>query len=132
MKDQTGKTGLEKFEQWAIVEVYGHEKYAGLIQERTVFGKAMAELIVPEIEATENYVALPGFTKVISPDSIFSITPVTEEYARAMAAELKKQPIAGYEHQAIIKSAAKKMVKDLTLAEVQNILTHQALPVETS
>lgn len=29
----------EKFEQWAIVELMGHIKYAGLVSEETIFGK---------------------------------------------------------------------------------------------
>jgi len=50
-------------ETWAIVEVMGHQRYAG-----------------------------PAFEKHLGPSSIFAITPCTEAVARAAAVQFYAQP----------------------------------------
>lgn len=110
----------QSFECWAVVQVYGHTTYAGYAAERNLFGKVMCELTVPEVKNQE--VTLPSFTKVISPDSIFDITPVSEEYARAMAEKLSKHPIEGYEHKEVIRQLAKKATEQMTLIEMKALL----------
>lgn len=109
------------FECWAVVQIYGHTTYAGYVAERNLFGKVMCELTVPEVKNQE--VTLPSFTKVISPDSIFDITPVSEEYAKIMAVKLSKHPIEGYEHKAVIQQLAKKATEQMTLIEMKNLLS---------
>jgi flagellar biosynthesis regulator FlbT len=113
------------FDQWAIIEVFGHEKYAGHVSSTNVGGHAMILLEVPEVQNMK--VTLPAFTKYISLSSVFSITPVGEEYAREMAAKLSKQPISGYEHQQVITQLAKKATEDLTLTEIKKLMDRQAL-----
>ena len=108
------------FECWAVVQVYGHTTYAGYVAERNLFGKVMCELTVPEVKNQE--VTLPSFTKVISPDSLFDITPVSEEYAKEMAVKLSKHPIEGYEHKEVVRQLAKKATEQMTLIEMKNLL----------
>jgi len=81
-------------EFWAIVEVMGHTKYAGFISEHTMAGCAFIRIEIPEIPAETEGVGvdrrviretIPGFTKLLGPSSIFAITPVPEERARADA-----------------------------------------------
>jgi hypothetical protein len=76
----------EKFDQWAIVEVMGHKKYAGRVTEQQIAGHGMVRVDVPEVKVGEKL--QPEFTKLIGPASIYCITPVTEELARKAAARI--------------------------------------------
>lgn len=74
-------------EQWAILEIMGHERLAGRISDATVAGVPMLRVEVP---ATDK---LPGFTRLLSGASLFSVTPVPEAAARVVAARLAKNPV---------------------------------------
>lgn len=107
------------FAHWAIVEVFGHEKYAGHVSTEQVGGVSMLRLDVPEVQNME--VTLPAFCKFLNPSSVFSITPVSEEYAVQMAVKLSKHPIEGYEHREVIKQLAKRATEQMTLAEIRKL-----------
>lgn len=81
----------EKLDGWAIVEVMGHSRYAGKVSEHTIGATAFVRIDVPE--ASES---VPGFTKFLGAGSIFAITPVTEEVARAAVAGWRSEPVALY------------------------------------
>lgn len=115
----------EKFSQWAIIEVYGHEKYAGKVSETNIAGVGMLMLEVPEI--TNQEVTLPGFTKLLGMNSIFSLTIVDEEYAREMARKLSKHPVEGYEHKEVIRQLARKATEEMTLTEIKRLVAVGAL-----
>lgn len=76
-------------ENWAILEIMGHERLAGKIFETTIAGVPMLRVEVP---ATEK---LPGFMRLLSGASIFSLTPVPEAVATAVAANLQKTAVSG-------------------------------------
>lgn len=76
-------------ENWAILEIMGHERLAGRLTETTIAGVPMLRVEVP---ATEK---LPGFTRMLSGASIFSLTPVPEAVATAVAANLQKTAVSG-------------------------------------
>jgi hypothetical protein len=80
-----------KFQQWCIVDVFGHQRFAGLVTEETVAGAAFLRIDIP---ATGKQVA---FTKLFSPSSVYSITPTTEELATAIAVSINNAPIAVYD-----------------------------------
>lgn len=109
----------ESFQHHAIVEVFGHEKYAGKITTETIAGTSMYRLEVPAIDGET---PLPGFIKFINPTSVFSITPVTEEYALEMAKKLQKHPVNGYEHQQVIRELAGRVIEEMKLSEVQKLM----------
>lgn len=77
----------DKFEQWAIVEIMGHQKFAGYLTEQTIAGAGMLRLDVPAVGE------LLGFTRLFNTSSVYSITPTSEEVARQVAAALKQQPV---------------------------------------
>jgi len=56
------------------------------------------------------------------PTSVFSITPVDEEYAVALAKRLKKHPIKSYEHQQLIREIAKKAVGEMKMDEIKRLI----------
>lgn len=76
----------EKFDQWAIVEVMGHKKYAGRVTEQQIAGAGLVRVDVPEVKVGEK--VHPSYSKLIGPSSIYCITPVTEELARKAAARI--------------------------------------------
>jgi hypothetical protein len=76
-------------ENWAILEIMGHERLAGKIFETTVAGVPMLRVEVPTTEK------LPGFTRLLSGASIFSLTPVPADVATIVAGQLQKTAVSG-------------------------------------
>jgi hypothetical protein len=80
----------EKFETWAIVELFGHNKIAGKVSEQVIAGQGYIRVDVPELEGS------PAFTKMFGTGAIYSITPVDEEIARQVARYLRIEPVHIY------------------------------------
>ena len=86
---------------FAVVEVMGHNTFAGKVSEHVVGGTAFIRVDVPAIsEKLEKsyggqycYPAVPAFTKLIGASSIYAITPCTEEVALRMAARRRSVPV---------------------------------------
>lgn len=76
------------FESWAIVELMGHRKLAGFVSEVSMFGVVLLKIDVP---------CDPPVTQYYGGASIFSLTPTTEELARAAAQASRPTPISRYE-----------------------------------
>lgn len=97
-----------KFETWALLELYGHARLAGLVSEQTIGGVGFIRVDVPEVQRQavrwaeggkrETFVeTIAGFTKFYGPGALFSITPTTEEIARAVACSIASRPIQQFE-----------------------------------
>ncbi len=67
----------DKFDQWCVVEVMGHKKFAGRVTEGA-FG--LVQVDVPEVKLPGQ--TLPAFTKLFGAASIYCMTVCTEETAR--------------------------------------------------
>lgn len=116
----------DAFEVWAVLELMGHVKLAGKVTEEERFGSKMGRIDIPGIVPcglldSESHKIAPDAcpqcagtgtverfsTQYFSGSSIYRLTPVTEEVARAVAANHKPQPISPWElpraltHQAI-------------------------------
>lgn len=81
----------EKFESWAIVEIFGHQRFAGQISEQSIGGCSFVRIDVP---ATDNSGPV---TKLYGDKAIYCITPVTEEIARAAANQMQVKPVTVYD-----------------------------------
>ncbi len=79
-----------KEEQWAIVEILGHSRYAGTVSEHQIGGCSFVRVDIPEIDGT------PAFTKLFGNAAIYSITPVSEQIARLVAREFQSRPLTVY------------------------------------
>lgn len=77
----------KQFEEWAIVEMFGHQRIAGRVSEQQVGGCSFVRVDVPGDNGK------PGFTKLIGQGSIYAITITDEESARAVAAYIKPEPM---------------------------------------
>lgn len=77
----------EKFESWAIVELFGFNKIAGKCSEQNIAGANMLRIDVPETDKN------PAFTRLLGHAAIYAINPVTEEVAKHWAKMLQTAPI---------------------------------------
>jgi len=100
-----------QLETWAIVEVMGHNRYAGFARQVPMGGAAMIRVDVPEVPPydversrynydtrkeepyTEKIPATPAFTKFLGVSSIFAITPCTKEAAMAAVKTFRSAPV---------------------------------------
>jgi len=80
----------QPFESWGIVEVMGHQVYAGRITEQAIGGASFIRVDVPAVGRE------PEFTKLLSSGSIFAITPTSEDVARRAAAGNQSRPVSVY------------------------------------
>lgn len=80
----------EAFEGWAILELMGHRRLAGMLTEREIAGHRFLRLDVHD--GTDQVV-----TQFYSPSSVYAITPSTEQICRALGARLRPAPVSRYE-----------------------------------
>lgn len=80
----------ETFDSWCVVEIMGHDRYAGRVTEQTIGGCAFVRIDVPESDGQ------PAFTKLFGQGAIFSLTPVSEEIARAAVKRFHSTPVSVY------------------------------------
>lgn len=94
-----------KFDEWAIVEVMGHQRYAGKVTEQAIGGCNFVRVDVPRIEADGRNPEQQAFTKLLGQSSIFAITPVSEAVARHVAAQMRAAPVHVYDLPAVHQKA---------------------------
>jgi hypothetical protein len=89
-------TEVAKFEQWCVVEIMGHKRFAGFVSEQSLGGTSFVRVDVPEV-TTEDGTKLAAFSKIFGAASIYCLSPCTEETARAFAARLRTEAFSLYE-----------------------------------
>lgn len=90
------KVSEEKgLETWAVVEIMGHQTLAGLVSEQVIAGQPFVRVDVPACEE-DGAEVVPAYTKFLGGSSIYALTPVAEEVARAAVHALRKKPISIY------------------------------------
>lgn len=77
----------DSFDAWCIVELFGHQKTAGRVTEQTIGGCSFVRVDVPEMDG------VPAYTKFYGQGAIYSMSPVTEEIARAALARIRPLPV---------------------------------------
>jgi hypothetical protein len=90
MKAGRKMTEQMDFKSWAIVEVMGHNEYAGFVSSQNIAGAAMLRIDVPE---TSKHAA---FTKYLSTNAIYGISPCSEGTAHARAELQQATPFASW------------------------------------
>jgi hypothetical protein len=83
-EQQREAEGFEKFDAWAIVEVFGHKKFAGHVSDQTIGGASFIRIDVPATTDKKPY------TKFFGAAAIYALTPCTEEVARIAAHEIER------------------------------------------
>lgn len=83
-------------EFWAIVEIYGHTKIAGLVTEQVLAGQGFLRVDVPDLPAAGPYKEQAGFSRFYGANAIYSITPVSQEIALQVAQSMRVKPVNVY------------------------------------
>lgn len=65
------------FREWAVLELMGHRRFAGLVSDVELFGSRMVRIDIP---------STPPATQFYGPGSIYCVTPTDEATCRAFAA----------------------------------------------
>jgi hypothetical protein len=99
----------QKFDLWALVELFGYTKIAGKCTEQNIAGTNMLRVDVPETKEQ------PAFTRFFGSAAIYAINPVDESTARFYAERLEQKPIQAWD----VKEMLQKNNK-LLLAIVNN------------
>ena len=79
-----------KFDSWAIVDIFGHQKFAGRVTEQSIGGASFVRIDIPQVEDH------PAYTKLFGAAAIYCITPTTEELARKAVDYCHSEPISIY------------------------------------
>lgn len=85
----------EKFDQWCVLDLFGHQRTAGHVTEASIGGCAFIRIDVPEGD---------GFrTEYYGNGAIYSMRPVSEEIAREVVKSHSSPPVAPYEVSSLLK-----------------------------
>jgi hypothetical protein len=84
------------FEEWAIIELFGHQRIAGRVSEQVIGGCSFVRVDVPAINNT------PAFTKMFGNGAIYAITICDEQAARMAARGCQQEPLAAWTVQHLI------------------------------
>lgn len=76
-------TETETFDEWAIVELFGHRRLAGRVGEQQIAGAQFIRVDVPAVNGS------PAVTQFYSPSAVYGIHPTSEDLARRAAATLR-------------------------------------------
>lgn len=82
---------VDTFDEWAIVDVMGHQRYVGRVTEQVIAGCGFVRVDVPKTDKQ------PPWSKLIGTGSIYAITPVSEDIAKAMANRRDDTPVQAFE-----------------------------------
>jgi len=86
----TTETAEAPFGSWAIVELMGHRRLAGWVTEESRFGSPMLRIDIPGAGETRT-------TQYYGNQSIYCVTPTTEEIATAIAKRCQPAPVVACE-----------------------------------
>lgn len=77
----------KSFEEWAVIELFGHQKIAGKVSEQSIGGNSFVRVDVPEVNGHQK------FTKMFGNGAIYAITITDEKTARMVAVSCSPEPM---------------------------------------
>lgn len=80
-----------KFSHWALVELMGHQRIAGLATEVNIAGKGFIRVDVPNEKG--EFI----FTRFYAPDAIYCVSPVDKQIAIGLAVKCASRPVNIYD-----------------------------------
>jgi len=80
----------DNFGMWGILELMGHVKMAGFITEEELFGGKIGRIDIPGEDGK-------AITQYFGGHTIYRLTPVSEDVARAFAKRNRPRPVYVYE-----------------------------------
>ena len=100
----------EKFEQWGIVELMGHQRTAGRLSEETIGGASMLRVDVPDEETFR--------TAYYGASAIYALHVTDEKIARAAASGIGRRPPYAYEVSRLMPAPSAPDADELTKAQI--------------
>ena len=79
-----------KFEEWAIIDLFGHQKTAGKVSEQQIGGTSFVRVDTPSVNGSKPFTCLYG------PGAIYKIAITDEETATAAAQYYQPVPMDRY------------------------------------
>lgn len=92
---------------WAIVEIMGHNTFAGLVSEQTLGGAAFVRVDVPETSRSA------AFSKLFGAQSIYAVTPCSEQVAKLRAEAIGAVPLTAWDLPEAIRDKLRSSVSAL-------------------
>jgi len=80
----------DNFGMWGILELMGHVKMAGFITEEELFGGKIGRIDIPGEDGE-------AITQYFGGHTIYRLTPISEDMARAFAKRNRPRPVYVYE-----------------------------------
>ena len=77
----------KSFDEWAVIELFGHQKIAGRVSEQSIGGNSFVRVDVPEVNGSQ------PFTKLFGNGAIYAITITDEKTASMVAASCNQEPM---------------------------------------
>src|SRR6478752_9925278 len=78
------------FDEWALVELFGHARIVGRVTEATIAGGAFIRVDVPDKDGNTL------FTRFFGPGAIYSMSPIGRDMAIALALRQSAEPVKQY------------------------------------
>jgi len=86
--EQSEKNG---FDQWAIIDLFGHQRIAGHITEAQIAGQGFIRVDVPGPDGETLW------SRFLNPSAVYGISPVSMEVALKSAAMFSEPPVHPWE-----------------------------------
>lgn len=84
------QTQQDKFASWAFLELMGHRKLAGYVQETELFGSKFIRIDITDTHGNK-------LTQLYRPEAVYCITPTTEQMVRAWQNNIVAAPVHKWE-----------------------------------
>jgi len=105
--ESTEQTEKSAFNEFALVELFGHQRIVGKVTEATLAGGAFLRVDVPAFNGEK------AFTRFYGPGAIYSISPVTEEIARGLMDRYRNEPVSRFELPQLAEKTGEGLDEDL-------------------
>lgn len=87
----------DKFEAWAIVELFGHQRVAGRVSEQAIGGETFVRVDIPRVD---EFAEVDEFyTRLFGKGAIYCINVTDERAARVAAKQICARPAYAWELQ---------------------------------
>lgn len=106
----------EKFEQWCIVELFGHQRIAGKVTEQVIGGQGFVRVDVPEViypaHDKQDVTIKPAYTKFYGAGAIYAMSPVDEETCIKALRSMYQPPVEAYHFRDQLPALARPTLSD--------------------
>lgn len=103
----------EKFEQWCLVELFGHSRIAGLVTEQSIGGQSFVRVDVPATSTSG------GFTRLFGAAAIYAMNPIAEDIVRGLAEQIQAKPITAWDLPEKMRTAMEQGQRLLTAGDAE-------------